>query len=199
MHDPFSARNQAIRTPVIAGTDGLEDLLLWTGQGDREAFTRLYGHTSGRIQGLVRRVILDQVRSNETVQDVYVEVWLTAARFDPSRGSPLAWLTAITHRRAVERARSDHSSAGKAARWTAVSRIIKHEKATEAATDRIGTENFLSQQAALTDPQREAMNLAYWGGFTYRETAELLGVSELTVKSRICDGLRLLKTALDVP
>lgn len=183
-----------------ASTDNaqLVDLLSRTGQGDQAAFGELYELTARRVFGMARRILVDAELSEDTTQEVYLQVWKTAAKYQPGSGSPLAWLMTIAHRRAVDKVRSEQSSSDREARYGAASHVVEHDEVEEAVTGRMEAEAVINCLETLTDTQQESVRMAYYGGLTYREVAAKLGVAIPTIKSRIRDGLLRLKTCLGV-
>lgn len=166
--------------------------------GDREAFEALYDETSALVHGTALRVLRDPDLAAELTQDVMVEVWRTAPRFDAGRGSVVAWIATMAHRRAVDRVRSVQSQRDRddlagvrdyARPYDDVAETAEHNEERDRVTDCLGS---------LTDLQREAVMSAYYGGLTYREVAQDAGVALPTVKSRIRDGLDRLRTCLGV-
>ncbi|WP_082177318.1 ECF RNA polymerase sigma factor SigK [Arthrobacter sp. RIT-PI-e] len=176
----------------------LTDLLLRVAQQDRGAFASLYEQTSRRVYGLARRVLIDPELSEDATQEVFLQVWRTADRFDPALGSPMAWLMTLAHRRAVDKVRSEQSATDREARYGAASQSIDHDDVVDTVTQRLEAENVVECLTTLTATQQESVRLAYYGGLTYREVAEKLGVAVPTIKSRIRDGLLRLKTCLGV-
>lgn len=182
--------------PDAAAT--LTDLLLRVAAKDQEAFAAFYAQTSRRVYGLARRVLIDPELSEDTTQEVYLQVWNIADRFRPEMGSPMAWLMTLTHRRAVDKVRSEQSSTDREARYGAAMQDIDHDDVVDTVTQRLEAETVIKCLGTLTDTQQESVKLAYYGGLTYREVAEKLGVAVPTIKSRIRDGLLRLKTCLGV-
>lgn len=176
----------------------LTDLLLRVAAKDQDAFAAFYAQTSRRVYGLARRVLIDPELSEDTTQEVYLQVWNLADRFRPEMGSPMAWLMTLTHRRAVDKVRSEQSSTDREARYGAAMQDIDHDDVVDTVTQRLEAETVLKCLDSLTDTQQESVKLAYYGGLTYREVAEKLGVAVPTIKSRIRDGLLRLKTCLGV-
>lgn len=157
--------------------------------GDEGAFEQLYDRHAPRIHATVQRVLRDPAQSQEVTQEVLVEVWRLAPRYDAAVGSVATWIATIAHRRAVDRVRSVQASRD---------RDVAHAlRETERSYDPVQELVLASSEqgevrcamAALTDLQRQAIELAYYGGHTHREVAELLGAPLGTVKSRIRDGL----------
>lgn len=178
--------------------ENLAALLRQVGQGDQAAFAQLYQQTARRVFGMAKRVLIDAEMSEDATQEVYLQVWKTAARYDSSAGSPLAWLMTIAHRRAVDKVRSEQSSSDREARYGAASHLVEHDDVVETVSQRMEAEAVANCLQTLTDTQQESVKLAYYGGLTYREVAENLGVAIPTIKSRIRDGLIRLKTCLEV-
>jgi RNA polymerase sigma-70 factor (ECF subfamily) len=175
-----------------------EDLLARVAAGDQAAFADLYDQTAGRVLGLAVRVVRDRAQAEEVAQEAFLEVWRTAARFDPTKGSALTFLLAITHRRAVDRVRAAQAGSDRERRVAAVAAGRDYDEVAEAAEARFERRQVRSCLDALTAAQREAITLAYWGGRSYREVAEALGVALPTVKTRMRDGLIRLRDCLEV-
>ncbi|SCG53033.1 ECF RNA polymerase sigma factor SigK [Micromonospora coxensis] len=175
-----------------------DDLLRAVARGDEAAFERLYALVSPRVHGLVRRVLRDPAQAEEVTQEVLVEVWRTAARFDPARGSATAWVFTIAHRRAVDRVRSEQAGAERVRRVAAGSGETPYDEVAEEAAARLERQQVRRCLTELTQVQREAITLAYYGGHSYREVAGLLDTALPTVKTRMRDGLIRLRDCLGV-
>src|ERR1019366_761985 len=134
----------------------------------------------------------DPAQSEEVAQEVLLEVWRTASRFDPALGSPLAWVTTLAHRRAIDRVRAAQRE------LRAAAPSIAYDEVTETVEARLDHERVRRCLGSLTELQRESVTLAYYGGYTYREVGELLGVAVGTVKTRMRDGLIRLRDCLGV-
>jgi RNA polymerase sigma-70 factor (ECF subfamily) len=175
-----------------------DDLLRRVSRGDEAAFTALYSSFAPRLYGLILRVLRDPAQAEEVAQEALIEIWRSAGRYDPSRGSAAAWIFTIAHRRAVDRVRSEQAGTDRLHRVAAASVDTPYDEVVERATarlDRIQVRRCLDN---LTDLQREAITLAYYGGHTYREVAELLGTATPTVKTRMRDGLIRMRDCLGV-
>jgi len=175
-----------------------DELLGRVARGDERAFAELYDVVSARVYGLIRRVLRDPAQSEEVAQEVMVEIWRTAARFDGTRGSATAWIFTIAHRRAVDRVRSEQAGADRVRRVAASSAETPYDDVVETATARIEQQQVRRCLDGLTDLQREAITLAYYGGNSYREVADLLGTALPTVKTRMRDGLIRMRDCLGV-
>jgi len=182
-------------TGEAAGTQ-LPALLERVAWGDRDAFEDLCQYIAAPVFGMVRAVVRDLPQSEEVTQEVLVEVWQTASRFEAARGSALAWVTTIAHRRAVDRVRSERRAAERELR--AASHAVAYDDVAETAEANLDAERVRRCLRSLTGLQREAVTLAYYGGYTYREVAALLGVAAGTVNTRMRDGLIRLRDCLGV-
>lgn len=174
-------------------------LLARAGRGDQLAFAALYDELSGLVHGVVRRVVRDPSQSDEVTQEVFVELWRLAARFDGTRGSVRSWAATVAHRRAIDRVRSEQSARDRVAREISNVSIAHDEVADgvlEEMTSSLDGARVRSALDRLTPLQRDAIELAYVGGHTYREVAVLLDVAEGTVKTRIRDGMIRLRDEL---
>ncbi|MEV5410481.1 sigma-70 family RNA polymerase sigma factor [Thermopolyspora sp. NPDC052614] len=176
----------------------LEDLMRQVSFGDEAAFERLYEQLSAPVFGLVRRVVRDRAQAEEVTQEVMVEVWRTASRFDPARGSALSYVLTMAHRRAVDRVRSAQASTGREERVARMSEDIAYDQVSEAVTTRIEGERVRRCLGGLTELQRQAVTLAYYGGYSYPEVAGLLKVPLGTIKTRMRDGLVRLRDCMGV-
>ncbi|TYB42965.1 ECF RNA polymerase sigma factor SigK [Actinomadura chibensis] len=176
---------------------GADALLGRVARGDERAFERLYDVAAAPVHGLVRRVVRDPALAEEVTQEVMIEVWRSAARFDPARGSALAWITTIAHRRAVDRVRREQRAGDREAR-TAAAPGSAHDPVGERVEARLEHERVRRCLRTLTRLQREAVTLAYYAGHSYREVAELVGAPPSTVRTRMRDGLVRLRDCLGV-
>ncbi|WP_406001851.1 sigma-70 family RNA polymerase sigma factor [Streptomyces sp. NBC_00829] len=183
--------------PASAGRD-LQELLGLVARGDHEAFSRLYDAVSGPVLGLVRAVLRDPAQSEEVTQEVLIEVWRGAARFQPSRGSAMTWILTLAHRRAVDRVRSAQSATDRERRAALLEQTPAYDDVTEQVEARLEREQVRRCLRSLTELQRQSVTLAYYRGLAYREVAELLAVPLGTVKTRLRDGLIRLRDCLGV-
>lgn len=179
------------------GDPQLADLLRAGARGDEASFARFYDLTSARAWGLALRVLRNPAHAEEVMQEAYLKVWRQSARFDPDRGGAIAWLMTIVHRSAVDRVRSAEASARRDQDYRDRSRTVPESDATAAAVE-MGFEahRVRSAMAGLTPIQREAIELAYFGGYTHTEVAGMLDIPLGTAKTRIRDGLIRLRDAL---
>ncbi len=187
-------------TPIAGGRADVtdEDLLLRVARGDQAAFGQLYDRLAGQVHGIVRRVVRDPAQSEEVTQEVLVEVWRTATRFDPDRGSVRTWVLTMAHRRAIDRVRSEQASRDRTDRIGRRDRPRAFDVVSEQVELADEHARVRASLSALTGLQREAVELAYYGGYTYREVAELLDTPLGTIKTRMRDGLIRLRDAMGV-
>ena len=176
----------------------LTDLLHLSARGRETAFAELYDLTSARIHGVVLRVVRSPEQAAEVTQEVYLDIWLHAANYSPTRGSALAWMTTIAHRRAVDRVRYLTSTKAREERYGQGSIEREADQVWENVQQDFETQRVRKALHTLTAPQREAIDLAYFGGYTQREVAGLLRVPLGTVKTRIRDGLIKLRDAVEI-
>jgi RNA polymerase sigma-70 factor (ECF subfamily) len=190
--------------PADAGSvsDPQLALIQRVGRGDQAAFADLYDSVAPLVHGVVLKVVRDPSQAEEVVQEVFVELWRVAPRFDPEKGVVASWVATIAHRRAVDRVRSEQAARNRVERESM--RIERpHDDVADGvvAVDQSQFERRRVRRALdrLTSMQREALELAYFGGYTYREVAVLLDVPEGTIKTRIRDGMIRLRDELGAP
>ncbi|HJE61785.1 MAG TPA: sigma-70 family RNA polymerase sigma factor [Nocardiopsis listeri] len=180
------------------GPPELEDLLRRVAHGEEQAFNRVYDLLGPTVYGLIRRVLRDPAQSEEVAQDVLVEVWRSACRYDPRRGSPQAWVMTLAHRRAVDRVRSEQAATDRESRAAAADTERPYDEVAEQATDRLERERVRRCLENLTEVQEQSVRLAFYGGYTYRDVARLLSTPLGTIKTRMRDGLIRLRDCLGV-
>ncbi len=180
--------------PDVPFTDGL---LARVARGDQQAFERLYDQLAGPVYGLIVQVVRDPAQSEEVSQEVMLEVWRTAARYDPGKGSATAWVMTIAHRRAVDRVRS--AAAATAREQRAADRVVTlADDVADSVAASLVRDRVRRCLDGLTELQRESITLAYYGGYSYRQVAGMLGVALSTIKTRIRSGLLRMRDCLGV-
>lgn len=186
----------ALRTG--APEPGPADLLREIALGDEDAFSRLYDLTAPVLLALIRRVVRDMAISEEVLQEVFVEVWRQATRFDARRGSARGWLCTIAHRRAVDTVRSSEAARRRDSDEGLARVDAQVVDVQEEGIMRVETQRVRAAMAALTAVQADAIRLAYFGGYSHREVASLLDIPVGTAKTRIRDGMIVLRDRLGV-
>lgn len=178
------------------GYDAFEDAALaaLVGEGDGAALSTLYARYGRVAYALSRRILGDDGLAQDVVQEVFLTVWRDAARYDATRGSFSTWLLTLTHHKSVDSVRREENLRRRAP--AEVLDLTTPEPDEEVWTalrrDRVRT-----ALAALPDPQREALGLAYFGGYTQQEIARLTDTPLGTVKTRMLLGMRRLRDALE--
>ena len=176
----------------------LAGLLESVATGHREAFAALYDATAGRVFGMTRAVLRNDSLAEEVTQDVFLEIWQRAARFDRRLGTPVSWIMTLAHSRAVDKVRHhqavylrDHRDA-----------VTSYQPDVDVVLQEVlgGQDRQLLRDAlvGITPRQNEAIVLTFFGGHSYREASVLLGIPLSTFKTRVRDGLINLRTALEV-
>lgn len=188
---------QYVPPPTGQVRDFLAGLLLRTAQGDHQAFSEFYRHTSRQVTGLVTRVVIDRELSEEVVQEIFIIVWQDAVKYRPAAGTPTAWLMTIAHRRAVDKVRANQSSRNRDHRWAATAPSA-YEGVLDDVADKMDARILIASLACLSALQRESIVLAYFGSLTYQEISVKLSVPLPTIKSRIRDGLQRLRMHVDL-
>jgi RNA polymerase sigma-70 factor (ECF subfamily) len=164
--------------------------------GDVDALGILYDRHGRHALGLAQRILGDRRFAEEVVQEVFLAVMQRAASFDPNRASVRSWLLALVHHKSVDAVRREESQRRRAAASSRLDPIGLVPDAADSAWDLIVAERVRTALDVLTEQERQAIETAYFGGYTYRQTAELLEVPEGTVKTRMRTGLRKLRDAL---
>lgn len=174
----------------------LDALLRRVARRDADAFAAFYDDTRARVYGLVTRVLRDPGYSEETTQEVYLQVWRSADNFDPAAGSALSWLMTLAHRRAVDRVRSEQAGSQRESRYGAATVDPPSDHVSDAAILSDERRQVTQCLDGLTDLQRECIQMAYYDGLTYVQVSEKLAANLATVKSRMRDALRGLRNCL---
>ncbi len=190
--DPDDARGGTL------ADDSPEDLLTKVATGDRLAFSQLYDRLASRVFGLVKRLLRDHSQSEEVTQEIFFEIWQSATRYEPSKGGATSWILTMTHRRAVDRIRASQASRDRDTRIGIRDWQPGVDSVAESVEIRVENERVKQALTRLTDLQRQAVTLAYYGGFSHSEVAEMLSVPIGTVKTRLRDGMIRLRDEMGV-
>lgn len=192
------ASNRKSTRASSVSNEHLGELVVASARGDQQAFAELYDQTSSRVHGVVLRVLRSQDHAAEVTQEVFVEVWRQAARYNSGKGSVYAWITTMAHRRAVDRVRSVSSETARDVRYAEENVGREIDEVWAGVDQRLDVERVRRALLKLTKIQREALTLAYFGGYSQSQVAKLLDVPLGTVKTRIRDGLIGLRDVLGV-
>jgi RNA polymerase sigma-70 factor (ECF subfamily) len=203
-----SARVQAARQDSLgyramggsarAGSE-LDTLLRQVADGDVDAFAQLYDQTRARVFGLVFRVLRDRGYSEETTQEIYLQLWRNAGAYDPAAGSAVAWILSLAHRRAVDRVRVEQAATDRESRYGARDVERDRDVVADANLARDERDRVVRCLEGLTAAQRQCIELAYYQGLTYAQVSAQLAQNPSTIKSRMRDALSKLRRCLDVP
>ena len=178
--------------------DPVADLLIRVATGDQTAFAELYDLLSARVFGLILRVLVNRSQSEEVLQEIFLEIWQSAGRFAPNRGQGRTWVLTIAHRRAVDRVRASQSSTDRDIRIGIRDVGVAHDSVAEQVELSLEGERVVAALGALPEAQREAIVLAYYGGYSQSEIAVLTGAPLGTIKTRMRDGLSRLRNEMGV-
>lgn len=182
--EPGPARQQALLERVASG--------------DRAAFGDLYDELAPRVFGLVKRLLVDHSQSEEVTQEIFLEIWQTATRFDPNKGGVTTWILTMAHRRAVDRVRASQSSRDRDLKVGIRDFAADYDNVSDSVETSVEHERVVRAMSRLTELQRQAITLSYYGGYSNSEVATILSVPIGTVKTRIRDGMIRLRDELGV-
>lgn len=175
-----------------------EELMRRIADGDERAFEQFYDCLAPRVFGLVRRLLKDEAQSEEVLQEIFVEAWQQAKRFNRARGSAAAWLLTLAHRRTVDRIRSSQASRDRDLRMGLQDIGTEYNDVEENAILHDESRRIVQALKRLSETQRAAIELAYFGGYTHHEVADLLKIPVGTAKTRIRDGMIKLRDLMGV-
>jgi RNA polymerase sigma-70 factor (ECF subfamily) len=193
----MGAVSRPLRRP--ADDSGDAELLRRVRAGERDAVDALYDRFRRPAFALARRILADDVLAEDVLQDVFLGVWRDPGAFDASRGSVSSWLLAQVHHKAVDAVRREESQRrriGRAQEELGLAAPTAARDVEDEAWDRVVSERVRRALRVLPTAQREALTLAYYGGYTQREVAALTGAPLGTVKTRMLAGMRRLKDEL---
>jgi RNA polymerase sigma-70 factor (ECF subfamily) len=180
--------------PSLADTDDV-GLVIAVARYNPDALAEAYRRHAGAVFALSQRMLWERGVAEEMVQEVFLRLWEQPERFDRSRGSLRSFLLMDTHARCVDRLRSDARRRDREEKSARAARVADYDVSLEAWDLSVG-EQVHEAMTALSEGEREAIELAYFGGHTYREVARMLDQPEGTVKSRIRTGLTRLRQQL---
>jgi RNA polymerase sigma-70 factor, ECF subfamily len=177
------------------GPADVDDLMRRAARGDAQAFATLYDELSPAVYGLARRVVRDPAKAEDVTQEVFIDVWRQATRFDVERGRAKTWVMTIAHRRAVDAVR--RSEAQKRQDHQGAPDDVSHDQPGDALMEAEEHGAVRDCLETLTDLQLESVRLAFFNGYTYGEVATLLDKPLPTIKTRMRDGLIRLRDCLE--
>jgi RNA polymerase sigma-70 factor (ECF subfamily) len=175
-----------------------EDLLSMVASGDKRAFSELYDQMAPRVFGLVRRVLVDEAQSEEVTQEIFLEIWQSASRYSPAKGSAVTWILTMSHRRAVDRIRASQAGRDRDLKVGIRDYDREFDQVSETVEISIENERVKVAMMQLTELQRQAISLAFYQGYTHSEVATILHIPIGTVKTRLRDGMIRLRDAMGV-
>nr|WP_241986750.1 sigma-70 family RNA polymerase sigma factor [Cryobacterium fucosi] len=175
-----------------------EELLGRVARGDEAAFGDLYDQMAPRVLGLVKRLLVDHAQSEEVTQEIFLEIWQSASRYEAQRGGASTWILTMAHRRAVDRIRSSQAGRDRDTKIGIRDLAVEYDNVSETVETRIEHERVEKAMSRLTELQRQAISLAYYGGLSHSEVAERLHIPLGTVKTRLRDGMIRLRDELGV-
>lgn len=182
----------------VSPASRLQNLLARVATGDKAAFSDLYDEVAPRVFGLVRRLLVDHSQSEEVTQEIFLEIWQTASRFDPNKGGATTWILTMAHRRAVDRVRASQSSRDRDVKIGIRDYQNDYDNVSANVEVKVEHERVEKAMGRLTELQRQAIQLSYYGGYSNSEVAEILSVPIGTVKTRIRDGMIRLRDEMGV-
>jgi RNA polymerase sigma-70 factor (ECF subfamily) len=194
----LEASGSPVGEPEVGPQPDLAELLKRSGRADEAAFTELYDAMAARAYGLAVRVVRDPSQAQEVAQEAFMEIWRTASRFDPDKGSAVSWMLTIVHRKSVDRVRSAEASTRRDTSYHQNTQVVEHDSTAEAAQASLEARRVRQALGSLTEVQREALELAYFKGYTHTEVATFLDLPVGTAKTRIRDGLIRLRDTMGV-
>jgi RNA polymerase sigma-70 factor (ECF subfamily) len=194
---PETARRRTITVAIDAPYARTDDvgLVIAIARYNSDAFAEAYRRHAGAVFGLAQRLLWERALAEELVQEIFLRLWEQPERFDQARGSLRSFLLMDAHARCVDRIRSDTRRKEREERSARAEMVADYDLDLE-AYDLDIAEQVREALAALSDVERRAIELAYFGGHTYREVARILDEPEGTIKSRIRTGLTRLRTQL---
>jgi RNA polymerase sigma-70 factor (ECF subfamily) len=189
------AGERGLRLVESNGSENLDVLVAQVARGSAQAFEALYDEVAPSVYGLARRVVRDPARAEDVTQEVFLEVWRKAARFDSALGRAKTWVMTIAHRRAVDAVRRSESQRRQDQR--SAPDEVSHDEPADIVIKAAEHDAVRDCLETLTELQLESVRLAYFNGYTYSEVAALLDKPLPTIKTRMRDGLIRLRDCLE--
>jgi RNA polymerase sigma-70 factor (ECF subfamily) len=180
--------DELIRAETLAGRPRAADAV--------PSFDDVFTREFPRVARTIHHIVGDRARAEEVTQDAFLDIWRHAARYDPDRGSALSWMLTNGHRKAVDRVRSAEAQSRRDTAYEAREQDTPYDMTAEDAHRNLDAQRVRKGLDTLTETQRGALELAYFGGYTHREVALMLDIPVGTAKTRIRDGLIRLRDTL---
>ncbi|MDQ3505163.1 MAG: sigma-70 family RNA polymerase sigma factor [Actinomycetota bacterium] len=173
------------------------DLLVRLASGESDALAQIYDRYHRQVFSLALRILGDHVLAEDTTQEVFLALWRDPGKFDPAKGGFASWLLSLAHHRSVDGVRREESQRRRRDRLAELESPAQlGEDPADKALERVVGADVRSALSELPAVQREALTLAYFGGYTQREVAALTGAPLGTVKTRMLAGMRRLRQIL---
>lgn len=182
--------------PVTYPNDSDEELVGRIRAGDRDALGALYDRHAGTALAVALRIVADRDEAEDIVHDAFVAAWRSIATFDPARGGLASWLVRLVRNRAIDGLRARRTTPGGLPTDLPPVVVDDPNPTWQATVDRMTAAEIRDALERLPAEQRQAIELAYFGGYTYRDVARLTGVSPGTASSRLRLGLAKLRASL---
>lgn len=174
----------------------LNHLLVQTAAADKHAFSTLYDALAATVYSVCLSVLRNPALAEEVAQDVFVEVWTSAAKFDPQRGNARSWVGRLAHGRAVDKLRSHVAAVQRDDRDAMLTQAAFAETLEDKALGNVEAQQLRQAIDKIGEPHSTAVALAFFDGLTHAELAESTGVPLGTAKTRVRDGVKKLKAIL---
>lgn len=183
------SRREAAGTPP----SDPESLLRQIGRGDEAAFETVLRSFTPLVYGVALRVCEDRSLADEVAQETFLDLWRTASRYDPAKGSPQAWIVTIAHRRAVDRLRAERARLSRELRSRALLPMVEFDEVAEAVDAQDEQARLRGCLGGLSRIQLESIHLAFFDGLTHTQISVKLQLPLGTAKARVREGLGKLK------
>lgn len=183
------------RLPLLSDCDA-SALLTLAADGDQAAFGVFYDRTIGRTLALIEQVLKDPSQSEEVAQEVFVEVWQFAARYDPAKGRAETFLLTVARRRAIDRVRASQAARDRDMKVGARDMERPYDHVIEDVETRHDYDRARQAMSVLTEKQRQVIEMVHDHDLSQIDIAGILGVTVSTVKTRLRDGLIALRREL---
>jgi len=173
----------------------LAELLNLVADGERAAFAELYRRIAGKVLAAATSTLRDSSQAEEVTQEVFLEIWQRASSFDSARGSASSWVMRLAHARSVDRVRQTQAARNRDGAYFRDAIALEIDSVLDAVLRKVDNHQLHAAVAELTPLQREAVTLTFYGGHSYGEASDVLGIPRATMKTRVRDALLALRRA----